>query len=103
MSPGIQRESFQFHAALGGPQLFSLADSLSHGQSVQLVLHRGSKTHQLEAVPQQLPRVPLFWGGNPDARETIAEQQFQKVPGIPRVGLLLTNRPRANLGGVAHP
>src|SRR5690348_11706679 len=103
MSPGIERELFQFLAALGGPQLFSPAHALSHGQSVQLVFHRGSKAHQLEAVPQQLARVSLLWGGNPDARETSGNQQFQKVPGVPRVGLVLANRPRANFRRVAHP
>src|SRR5690348_17566487 len=30
-------------------------------------------------------------------------RSFQKVPGVPRVGLLLANRPRANFRRVAHP
>jgi len=84
-------------------QLLLPAHALAHRQRVQLVPHRSPKANQLVPVPQQLPRVPLRQGRNPNAREPLLQQQIKQVRGVAPVRLLFPHHARPNLARVADP
>src|SRR6202011_4725425 len=70
---------------------------------MQLVAQHGAQTHQLVAMPEQLPKITFLGGGNPDFREAIGKQEIQNQRGIPLVGLLLSHFAGPDFRGIPDP
>ena len=101
--PRQQARPAQFRAAFFGEQLFLAAQSLTHGQRVQLVAQHRAHAHQLVTMPEQLPQVAFGRRGNPDFRKAFRQQQIENQRGVAFIGLLLAHFAGANLGGVSDP
>src|SRR5271163_1341053 len=93
----------EFHATFLSEQFFLSAQSLAHGQRVQLVAQHGAHAYELVAVPKQLPEVAFGWCGNPDFREALRQQQIENEPGVALIGLLFAYLTGTNLCGVSDP
>jgi len=70
---------------------------------MQLVSHRSSLANHLVTMSQELSHIPLRWGGNPDPREPVRQQQVEDMQRIPRIRLLLAYHRCPNLRRIAHP
>jgi hypothetical protein len=56
-----------------------------------------SPAHRVVSMSEQLPEVALGQSRNPEAWKPICAQQFEKMPGVPRIGFLLPHHRKANL------
>src|ERR1700733_4093408 len=101
--PSFQWQSDEQLLSLLAPQLLFLLHSLIQGQVLQAVFDPGPYLHQLMAMNQQLPLIPLLPAGRPQFGKALLQQQGQNVGCISPVCLLFAHIAGADFSRVSHP
>src|SRR5215467_5207423 len=101
--PWRQLEGLQFLPSTLPPQPLLTVKAFIQRHRLQLIHDPRPRLYHAVPVPQQLPQITVLPTGYPNPRKIILQQQFENVPCVLAIGLLLASSFRSDHLGIPPP